>query len=308
MEHHEDGGPNGRTPPGFTPRRRKDAVDEEQLNDEATGGFQATPVPADVLERINDIPREMAASIGRPELEQRIRDGELAVVSGKPYLTMKGVKLLADKAGLELPIGLREPGHARRIGPAARPALEIFRQGRLEQPTSIEHALRQLYLAEELYEHAQESAVHYRTQYYAIAAEETDLRERCIACLVGVGDRPADHEELVGRLTAPSRNQAEKLVDTAPAMVRYLKRKRDWAGAKDVAEKELSVARRRHTTALTFVFAVAMDSRFLPEISAEQSMIIGEEISRASTADAVGAIVGDAHHESHVSLTTDQEK
>lgn len=181
--------------------------------------------------------------------------------------------LMSHTAALDV-IGLPDSwAPINRRGQPMRDELDAFRNERVTVPVTLADALHSLTLALELYETAREDERIHADAYNAHNDGTEQRREQAIAALMVADPKatPNPSEEQVatwtaalgaGR-TASSRTAAEKLADVTPHMVTFLARSRELWRAKADAEKETSVARRRHDTLKLIVTAYTTVGAFV---------------------------------------------
>lgn len=146
-----------------------------------------------------------------------------------------------------------------RIGQPMRNEVDWFRNTRVRVPESLDAALSDLALALELYETVRETEHQAHAEHAMHLENEPAERERAIAYLLDADPKAKVPDEtraaalvITRGRSAGSLTAAEKLVDVVPFIAAFNRTTRRLHGAKLHAEKEVSIARRRHDTCKLF--------------------------------------------------------
>jgi hypothetical protein len=184
-----------------------------------------------------------------------------------------------------------------RRGHPMREPVDTFRNLRVTVPRTLGEAFAMLALSLELYETAREVEREAASEHYEHALAEPEVVERAIGLLLAADAKSSAGEaaraaalDRTGQRSAASRTAAEKLVDVVPEVVAYHAAGYRFRERKEIAAKELSVARRRHDTCKLFADRVEIvDVREAPATWRGEVIIDGARM----TADEVRAMVRD---------------
>jgi hypothetical protein len=178
-----------------------------------------------------------------------------------------------------------------------RTAVDHFRNERVTVPATLDEAFEALALSLELYETAREAERIAHEAHAAHTDAEPETRERAQRYLLDADDKSKVSAEarenalnITGGRSASSVTAADKLVDLVPFVAAFNAEARRLHRAKLDAEKETSVARRRHDTAKIFAerFQAVTTVRIAPPYLGDVQID-----GRRMTADEVRDVVRD---------------